>query len=75
MERCDGDAIWWYLELAELIRKVLRGHLVFGVVPFSEKFENFSRRPASFQDCSVLLVLKGCVQAISRLVGIFYSLR
>ena len=43
MERCDGVAILWYRELVELVKKLLCGHLVFGVVLFSLKFENFSR--------------------------------
>ena len=34
MERCDGVAIFWYQELVELVKKVLCGHLVFGVVQF-----------------------------------------
>ena len=35
MECCVGVTILWYRELMELVKKVLCGHLVFEVVPFS----------------------------------------
>ena len=38
IERSDGVAILWHRELVELVKKVLCGHLLFGVVQ-SESIE------------------------------------